>query len=255
MRRTLPMIGAVSGRRINLHRREVVKGVLVMGAALGGVTGGSDNFLAKPEPEPEPEPEPTVFRRGDSGEAVGHLQQQLSSGGYWCGSQDSFYGHLTEQAVFACQKSNGLYRDGVAGPMLDQALTSEYRHPPSSGGDYIEINKARQLILVVRGGATSMAFNTSTANGEPYEFEGRDYTARTPTGDFSVWYTYSSGWQDGELGEMYRPMYYYGNYAIHGSAFIPPYPASHGCARLSSAAMDMFWNDGIMAQGTRVLVV
>lgn len=87
-----------------------------------------------------------------------------------------------------------------------------------------------QLVLVVRGGAT-MVLNTSTANGEKYVFQGNDYTARTPTGDFAVWYTHGTGWQDGELGEMWRPMYYDGNYAIHGSSVIPPWPASHACAR------------------------
>ena len=40
------------------------------------------------------------------------------------------------------------------------------------------------------------------------------------------------------LGQLWRPRYYYGGYAIHGSDSIPPYPVSHGCVRLSYPAID-----------------
>jgi lipoprotein-anchoring transpeptidase ErfK/SrfK len=50
-------------------------------------------------------------------------------------------------------------------------------------------------------------------------------------------------------------MFYSGNYAIHGSRSVPPVPASHGCARVSVAAMDMIWANQVMSMGTRVLVV
>ncbi|PZU40840.1 MAG: murein L,D-transpeptidase, partial [Arsenicicoccus sp.] len=119
----------------------------------------------------------------------------------------------------------------------------------------VEVHLASQLLLVVRGGATLMTLNTSTGNGESYTFKDKDYDAKTPTGDYTVWLTHSKGWQDGELGEMYRPMYYSGNYAIHGSESIPPVPASHGCARISVPAMEMFWSQGLLAKGHRVIVL
>ncbi|WP_431473705.1 L,D-transpeptidase [Ornithinimicrobium sp. W1665] len=129
-----------------------------------------------------------------------------------------------------------------------------------AGGDHVEVHLGPQLLLVVRGGATTMVFNTSTGNGEPYEFRGNEYTAQTPSGDFVVGFmdsvgTLGDGWREGELGELYRPMFYDGNYAVHGSGSIPPWPASHGCARISTAAMDMFWADGMLGMGGRVLVV
>lgn len=196
-----------------------------------------------------------LYRRDDSGQGVLDLQQKLSTSGYWCGAADSGYGHLTEQAVFALQKSHGLARDGVAGPNVRQALAKNYRPQPAAGGNHVEVHLGSQLLLVVRGGSTSMVLNTSTANGKEYEFKKRTYTARTRPGDFAVWLTHSSGWKDGELGEMWRPMFYSGNYAIHGSRSIPPWPASHGCARVSVAAMDMIWRDHVMSMGSRVLVV
>ena len=40
---------------------------------------------------------------------------------------------------------------------------------------------------------------------------------------------------------LWRPRYFNGGIAVHGSPSIPAYPASHGCARVSNAAMDMIW--------------
>lgn len=251
---TLRGMGAVM-----VQRRDMLTGGLglVTGAFLGGLSDDSD--FTEPEPpvqeEPEAAPEQSVWRRGDTGEDVQALQEELSATGYWCGVPDATYGHLTEQAVFAVQKANGLSRDGIAGPDVLAALATAYRPSPTGSGDLVEVHLDSQLILVVRGGATTMVLNTSTANGKPYEFEGREYTASTKTGDFAVWLTDDSGWRDGELGEMWKPMFYDGNYAIHGSSSIPPFPASHGCARVSVAAMDLIWADGLLAMGDRVLVV
>ncbi|WP_237768204.1 L,D-transpeptidase family protein [Serinicoccus sp. CNJ-927] len=265
-----------------LPRRALVKGGagLMAGAVVGGLQDDGGIFAlpqpepepepesepvepepeqAEPEPEPEPEPvepePPAVLARGSGGEAVWALQEQLNATGYWCGAPDGGFGHLTQQAVWAAQKAHGLVRDAVVGPGTRAALETGYRPAPAYGGDHVEVHLASQLLLVVRGGATTMTLNTSTGNGEPYEFEDGTYDAHTPPGDFAVWLTHSNGWRDGELGEMYRPMFYSGNYAVHGSESIPPYPASHGCARVSVAAMEMIWAQGLMSMGSRVVVV
>ncbi|WP_165368563.1 L,D-transpeptidase family protein [Serinicoccus sediminis] len=269
-------------RTAPLPRRALVKGGagLMTGAVVGGLQDDGGRFVLPPEPEPEPEPvepepvepepepvepepepepveppPPPVLERGSGGEAVWVLQEQLNDAGYWCGAPDGGFGHLTQQAVWALQKAHGLWRDGVVGPSTRAALATGYRPVPAHGGDHVEVHLASQLLLVVRGGATLMTLNTSTGNGEPYTFEDHEYDARTPTGDFQVWLTHSEGWQDGELGRMYRPMYYSGNYAVHGSMSIPPVPASHGCARISVDAMEMFWSQGLLALGHRVVVL
>lgn len=274
-----------------LHRRAVLRGGLglVMGAVVGGLQDDLDSFtVVEPEPEPpaaapapapqpqdqqtpvepepaeptepvEPEPEPEAvplqLRRGDHGPAVLALQTSLAAAGYWCGTPDGGFGHVTEQAVFAVQKAGGLVRDGVAGPATRTALEEGVRPRPAARGDHVEVHLGSQLLLVVRGGAPAIVLNTSTGNGEPYTFGGHDFVAHTPTGDFAVWFTDGSGWRDGELGRLYRPMFYDGNYAVHGSESIPPEPASHGCARVSTAAMDMIWEQGLLRMGSRVLVV
>lgn len=253
--------------RLPLRRRTMVQGGLglVTSAVLGGLSDSYDRYvLADPEPaqppvaEPPPEPvpaPPAELAFGVGGERVWALQEQLNATGYWCGAPDGGFGHLTQQAVFAVQKAHGLVRDGVVGPVTEAAVASGYRPAPVAGGDHVEVHVGSQLLLFVRGGATVMVLNTSTGNGEPYDYKGHEYIAHTPPGDFAVWYTDGSGWRDGDLGEMWRPMFYSGDYAIHGSASIPPWPASHGCARVSTAAMDMIWAEGMLQMGGRVLVV
>ncbi|MGA1748009.1 MAG: L,D-transpeptidase [Ilumatobacteraceae bacterium] len=41
---------------------------------------------------------------------------------------------------------------------------------------------------------------------------------------------------------------------MHGSYSIPDYPASHGCVRVSTAAMDWIWDQDLMPMGTPVWV-
>ena len=64
----------------------------------------------------------------------------------------------------------------------------------------------------------------------------------------------AEGWWEGELGELYRPKYFRGGIAVHGSNSIPNYPASHGCVRVSTTAMDFFWNENILPMGSAVWV-
>lgn len=77
--------------------------------------------------------------------------------------------------------------------------------------------------------------------------------ADTPPGSYKVYYQVD-GWQEGVLGPMYRPKYFHHDgIALHGYNAIPPYPASHGCARVSDA-MDFIWTDDLLPMGSTVLV-
>ncbi len=194
------------------------------------------------------------LRRGDKGAEVVALQQRLAELGYWNGKADGSFGLLTQQAVYALQKAAGLRRDGVVGARTRKALETGVRPKARSDSGYqVEIDRKRQLLLLVDDGKVTQIFNTSTGNYESYEHEGRTYVADTPAGKFRV-SRQIDGWRDAPLGLLWRPKYFNGGIAVHGSHSIPPYAASHGCARLSVAAMNWIWNNDKMPIRTRVWV-
>lgn len=196
----------------------------------------------------------STLTTGDSGPAVRRLQELLATGGYWLGGADGQYGTLTSQAVMAFQKVHGLSRDGVYGPGTRALLEGAAPRPAprSTSGFVVEIDKPRQVIMLVRDGAVEQVFNTSTGTEEPYIYEGAEYLADTPVGSFTI-DRQVDGIREGNLGRLYRPKYFHPDgIAIHGSPSIPAYPASHGCARVTNAAMDWLWPR--LPIGTRVLV-
>jgi peptidoglycan hydrolase-like protein with peptidoglycan-binding domain len=191
----------------------------------------------------------------EDGDAVLALQKRLVDLGYWLGGDgDGHYGQLTRQAVMAFQKVEGLGRDGVAGPITQAQLANASRPTPRTGGDGLEIDLERQVLFVVRGGQVAYTINTSTGSGEAYTSStGGSAIAATPPGQFTI-YKEIDGLREAPLGTLYRPKYFNGGIAVHGSGSIPANPASHGCARVTNSAMDMLWSGGYAEIGTSVLV-
>lgn len=183
-----------------------------------------------------------MLRPGMTGAAVTTLQQRLGTLGYWVGTPTGRYGHATGQAVMALQKVAGLGRDGVAGPAtlraLDKRLMPRAR---STRGRVLEIDLSRQVILLVVDGAVRTVINTSTGAA----------ATPTPRGTYRV-FRQVNRWHEAPLGKLYRPKYFYRGYAVHGVADggIPGRPASHGCARVSTTAMDMLWKGGLRVGDT-----
>jgi hypothetical protein len=95
--------------------------------------------------------------------------------------------------------------------------------------------------------------NTSTGSGEAYASpRGGTAVATTPAGRFAI-NREIDGLREAPLGTLYRPKYFVGGIAIHGSGSIPARPASHGCARVTNGAMDLLWSSGLAVVGTPVL--
>jgi N-acetylmuramoyl-L-alanine amidase len=230
---------------MRVTRRDVLTG-LAAGAVVGlaQLAGPTEAMAARP-----------VLRRGSTGSAVVTLQRRLSALGYWCGTVDGSFGHLTQQAVWAVQKVAGLGRDGVVGPLTWSALDAGRRPTPRDrSGTHIEVDKRRQIVMVVVSGALQLTLNASTGSGARYFSDGRWKTAYTPTGTYSIYSRYTSGWQTGPLGSMWRPAYWYRGWALHGSTSIPPYPASHGCVRISTSAMNTLYTRGLVPVGRRITI-
>ncbi|WP_433723794.1 L,D-transpeptidase family protein [Actinoplanes sp. CA-051413] len=199
-------------------------------------------------------PKPQKLKTGVKGARVVALQQRLTDLGYWNGKADGTFGGRTQQAVYALQKAAGLNRDGVVGPKTQKALDQGVRpKAKSTSGRVIEINLRRQLLMLVDNGTISHVFNTSTGSMEHYEQNGATFLADTPSGKFRV-SRQIDGWRHAPLGLLWRPKYFNGGIAVHGANSVPPYPASHGCARVSIAAMNWMWTNDKIPIDTRVWV-
>jgi hypothetical protein len=195
-----------------------------------------------------------VVAPGQTGAGPAALQGALLSRGFWL-QLNGVYDTYTTQAVYAFQKITGRARTGVVTMSDWLALQRLSRPAPrSSSGVTADIDLARQVLILANNGVTTWIFNTSTGSGQPYSAGGINYVAITPTGHFTIWYQIDA-LHISHLGAMWRPKYFTTDgVAIHGSPSIPPYPASHGCVRLTNGAMDYVWAHNLLPLGTAVWV-
>jgi peptidoglycan hydrolase-like protein with peptidoglycan-binding domain len=199
---------------------------------------------------------------GQRSDDVANIQHRLYDLGYWVADFDGQYGYVTYQAVMAFQKYMGLPRTGNLDDRGAFLLSMQSYRPVATSrtGDLTEVDKAKQLLFVVRGGKVVWTINTSTGSDIPYtEVNQRDGgtidgDAHTPEGRFRIYQAYGDGWEKGQLGELYRPRYFNGGVAVHGAPNIPGYPASHGCVRVSTTFMDWVWDNNILPMGSNVWV-
>jgi lipoprotein-anchoring transpeptidase ErfK/SrfK len=114
-----------------------------------------------------------------------------------------------------------------------EALSAASRPQPARGGGaHIEIDISRQvLFLVDDSGMVTHILPVSTGNEKRYFDQGKWQTAHTPRGSFEI-KRKINGVRHAPLGSLYYPNYFYEGVAIHGSASVPAYPASHGCVRI-----------------------
>jgi hypothetical protein len=169
------------------------------------------------------------------------------------GAADGSFGGATQFAVFAFQKVQGMQPTGVVTPEVASRLSNP-AGPPSLGGsgDRVEIDLAKQLLMVYRGGSLVLISHISSGSGKSYCEKGHCGTAITPTGTFKILYG-QSGWVTAPLGKLYNPEYFTtAGHAIHGSLSVPLYPASHGCVRIPMHTAA--WFPTLVSKGTPVII-
>lgn len=197
------------------------------------------------------------LKTGSQGDQVKALQKRLNELGFWLGPEDGDFGSQTRQAVIAAQKAAGIPTDGVVGPITAEALSKGITlKPKSTSGHVLEVDKARQLLLVVEDGVVTRYYNTSTGGNYTYynPGSGKYESAATPSGKFTV-SRRVEGWDPGYLGAIYRPYYFNGGIAVHGTnSDVTDTPESHGCVRLALPAMDEIIRAGQIKVGTSVWV-
>lgn len=203
-----------------------------------------------------------ISAQGSSGSNIAVLQQRLLDLGFWVQAADGNYGLTTQQAVMAYQKWNGLSPSGKVDAPTAQRLSIPNCRPTATikSGDALEVDKGKQLALFVVGGKLLWVINTSTGGGYFYEETDKvnggrvTGTAITTNGTFHIYRVSDDPAYHGTLGTLYRPRFIVGGIAMHGYPSVPNYPASHGCVRVTNAAMDMVWATNLLPIGRTVVI-
>ena len=194
--------------------------------------------------------------RGTSGPPVEALQRRLTELHLDPGPVDGRFGSGTFAAVVAFQQLAGIESSGIVGPETRAALAAPPPVAPLVPGgepDRVEVDLARQLLLLWQGGELRLATHVSTGSGERYCQDGRCGTATTPTGAFRFSWRWP-GWRESRLGKLYNPVYFTSSgVAVHGSTSVPTYPASHGCVRIPMHIAEYF--PSLVQTGEAVYVV
>lgn len=152
---------------------------------------------------------------GSRGASVRALEARLASL-HFAVRADGVFGEDDTDAVLAFQKLTGLPRTGAVDAAFWQRLLVARTPTARFPGDHVEVDKERQVLFVVRDGKVTLIVPTSTGA-----------TGNTPVG---LWHVYRK--VAGYDWVLYYPSYFLRGFAIHGYPDVPPYPASHGCARI-----------------------
>jgi peptidoglycan hydrolase-like protein with peptidoglycan-binding domain len=185
---------------------------------------------------------PPRLKSGASGREVMVLQERLASLHYDVGPMDASFGSDTHHAVVAFQKVHGMERNGVVGENVWNALADPVGPEPQNvrDGSYIEVDLTRQVVYLVVDGRIDRILDTSTGGGYSFVVNGERRFAGTTLGAHEI-FRQIPGWSNTSLGPVYDMTYFVNRTAIHGYPSVPPYPASHGCVRLTLEAMDRLW--------------
>jgi peptidoglycan hydrolase-like protein with peptidoglycan-binding domain len=253
---------------------KALRKVIVAAVVAGALVPTVGRVAASPEPLVDDDAPVNLFRAApfpfpimpvgmSSGGATAVVQVRLLNLGFWLKEANGENDMTTRQAVMAFQKYRGLKPTGGVDAETANAL-SEPQEPAmgkATEGDVVEVDLERQLAFVIQDGVTTMTLNVSTGHGGEYTTRSKnnpniviDDVADTPTGKYRVWRVRPDGWWEGDLGSIYRPIYFKGGIAFHGSAVVPAYPASHGCVRVSVDAMDKLWDMDVLPLHAKVHV-
>ncbi len=148
-------------------------------------------------------------------------------------------GDLTSRWVNADWIRAAMFGPSLAYDLAQPGIRSRYAIDPLPGNDsgrfpFMEIDITNQVAYLVRDGSVEAVFGISSGSEAYYRApRGSLVKASTPRGVFTF-YRRIDGLRRAPLGVLYRPWYFVGGYAIHGSPDVPAHPASHGCVRVTN---------------------
>ena len=204
-------------------------------------------------------PDVGLHEPGATGAAVVDVQNRLMAHGLLAArASNGVFDDNMQQAVYAFQKANGLPRTGV----VDTATQADVPHREPAArrarrrATMIEIDKTRQILMVVQNGVrVRYTFNASTGSDHPYILDGvgysRAHARRRVLGHPPGRRSRPRPARHAVAAEVLHLVGHRGA-RLHES--VPPYPASHGCTRVSNDAINWIWANNIMPIGTTVWV-
>jgi N-acetylmuramoyl-L-alanine amidase len=163
----------------------------------------------------------TRLSTGSKGPQVKAMLEALSRLKFRVPGLGSTFTSEVADSVVAFQKAYGLTRDYVFGDSCwrkletAQVIKAKYSSPST----HLEVDKRRQIAMVVKNGVPYGIIAVSTGA-----------TGNTPSGTFHI-FIKSLYAPSNFGGQLFRSMGFYSDFAMHGYAPVPPYPASHGCVR------------------------
>jgi hypothetical protein len=163
-----------------------------------------------------------VIRLGTSGRDVRALLAHLEARGFHTPGPSSRLSRDAQDSIMAFHKAYRRPRTWDFQPtdwrllLRGPAIRPRHASPPL----HIEIDKPRQILLIVKNGKVHAVEHVSTGA-----------TGNTPVGRWSILRknTSTTTWLGSAI--LYWTMTFHRGFAIHGFAPVPQFPASHGCTR------------------------
>lgn len=173
------------------------------------------------------------------------VEQRLDALRYDVGAVDGNIDDAAGSAIMAFQKVSGLPRTGALSDAVSAQILATHGAPPALAPNgepnRVEVSLARQVLFLYENGSLYKILNASTGTA----------ATPTPTGTFRM-YRSEPGWRTSALGRLYKPQYFVGGYAVHGSKSVPAEPASHGCVRIPMHSAE--WFPAHATNGTQVVI-
>lgn len=197
---------------------------------------------------------------GQKGAAVASVQRRLNQLHYYAGPVDGVFGPDMAWAVWAFKRVQGLPMNQIVPSYTaNTAVTLAFRralvHPkapyvfnPRGGATRVEINLARQVLVLYKYNRVHLILDISSGGGYYYcdnpPLQNHCGHAVTLDGNYHAAY-FVPGLQKVNLGSMYNPVYFNtaAGQAMHGGDPVPWWPASHGCVRLQEDVQNWFYKE------------
>lgn len=184
------------------------------------------------------------------------VEQVLKAWGFPVGQVDGVFDNRTRQSMCVWRDLTGNNESHALPSIRERFLIHRAIRPkvPTRLVVGLNVNITCQAVIWVKTSRKThapMVFKVFPATTGSKEFP-------TRTGKFRI-YAQVNDWQESDLypgAMMYRPKYFDGGQAFHGSAtdsLVVPFPASHGCVRMFHSAIDELWRNKI-GIGTQVTV-